>query len=70
MRVAIVLFNLGGPESLEAVEPFLTNLFSDPAILRVPRKEIGRYPVGVRDVDVPTGQRASERAARMNARAG
>ena len=35
-RVAIVLFNLGGPDSPEAVGPFLRNLFSDPAILRVP----------------------------------
>lgn len=35
-RVAIVLMNLGGPDSLEAVQPFLFNLFSDPAILRVP----------------------------------
>ena len=35
-RVAIVLFNLGGPDSLEAIRPFLLNLFSDPAILRVP----------------------------------
>jgi len=36
MRTAIVLFNLGGPDRPEAVEPFLRNLFSDPAILRVP----------------------------------
>jgi ferrochelatase len=36
MRVAVVLFNLGGPSSLEAVEPFLFNLFNDPAIIRVP----------------------------------
>ena len=36
MKVAIILFNLGGPDSLEAVGPFLRNLFSDPAILRVP----------------------------------
>ena len=36
MKVAVVLFNLGGPDSLDAVEPFLANLFSDPAILRVP----------------------------------
>jgi ferrochelatase len=35
-KVAIVLFNLGGPDSLAAVWPFLRNLFSDPAILRVP----------------------------------
>jgi ferrochelatase len=35
-RVAIVLFNLGGPDRPEAVEPFLFNLFSDPAIIRAP----------------------------------
>jgi ferrochelatase len=35
-RVAVVLFNLGGPDSPAAIEPFLRNLFSDPAILRVP----------------------------------
>jgi ferrochelatase len=35
-KVAIVLFNLGGPDSPEAIRPFLLNLFSDPAILRVP----------------------------------
>jgi ferrochelatase len=36
LRLAVVLFNLGGPDSLEAVEPFLRNLFSDPAILPLP----------------------------------
>ena len=36
-RVAIVLFNLGGPDAPESIRPFLTNLFTDPAILRVPR---------------------------------
>lgn len=35
-RVAIVLFNLGGPDRPEAIRPFLLNLFRDPAILRVP----------------------------------
>lgn len=35
-KLAIVLFNLGGPDSPQAVWPFLLNLFSDPAILRVP----------------------------------
>jgi len=35
-RTAIVLFNLGGPDGPAAVEPFLRNLFRDPAILRVP----------------------------------
>jgi protoporphyrin/coproporphyrin ferrochelatase len=36
MKVAIVLFNLGGPDSLDAVQPFLRTLFSDPAISGVP----------------------------------
>jgi ferrochelatase len=35
-RVAIVLLNLGGPDKMESVYPFLLNLFLDPAILRVP----------------------------------
>jgi ferrochelatase len=36
MKVAVVLFNLGGPDGPEAVEPFLRNLFSDPAIIALP----------------------------------
>lgn len=35
-RIAVVLFNLGGPDAPESVRPFLVNLFTDPAILRVP----------------------------------
>src|SRR6266511_1875645 len=35
-RVAVVLFNLGGPDSLQAVEPFLFNLFNDEAIIGLP----------------------------------
>jgi ferrochelatase len=35
-KVAIVLFNLGGPDRPQAIKPFLLNLFRDPAILRVP----------------------------------
>jgi ferrochelatase len=31
-RIAVVLFNLGGPDKLESVKPFLFNLFYDPAI--------------------------------------
>lgn len=37
MKLAVILFNLGGPDSLDAVEPFLTNLFSDPAIIGLPK---------------------------------
>ncbi|HEY7899722.1 MAG TPA: ferrochelatase, partial [Caulobacteraceae bacterium] len=35
-RLAVVLFNLGGPDRLEAVRPFLRNLFADPAIIDLP----------------------------------
>lgn len=35
-KIAVVLFNLGGPDRPEAIRPFLLNLFRDPAILRVP----------------------------------
>lgn len=35
-RTAVVLFNLGGPDGPAAVAPFLFNLFSDPAIIRLP----------------------------------
>lgn len=35
-RVGVVLFNLGGPESLDDVEPFLYNLLMDPAFLDLP----------------------------------
>lgn len=36
MKTAIVIFNLGGPDSLEAIEPFLFNLFSDKDIFNLP----------------------------------
>jgi len=35
-RVAVILFNLGGPDRPEDVQPFLFNLFNDPAIIRLP----------------------------------
>ena len=35
-RIAVVLFNLGGPDNLKAVQPFLFNLFFDPAIINLP----------------------------------
>ena len=43
MKKAIILFNLGGPDKLENVEPFLFNLFYDPAILNLP--SFIRYPL-------------------------
>jgi ferrochelatase len=41
-RVGIVLFQLGGPDTLEAIEPFLYNLFCDPDIIDFPFARIGR----------------------------
>jgi len=35
-RSAVVIFNLGGPDSPDAIEPFLFNLFNDPAIIGLP----------------------------------
>ena len=37
-NVAVIICNMGGPDNLEAVKPYLTNIFQDPAILS--------YPVG------------------------
>jgi ferrochelatase len=44
-RVGVVLFQLGGPDSLAAVEPFLYNLFCDPDIIDFPFSRIGRRPL-------------------------
>ena len=35
-QIGLLLFNLGGPDSLESVEPFLINLFSDRDIIELP----------------------------------
>ena len=43
-KTAVVLFNLGGPDSLEAVQPFLENLFNDPDIFKLPfQKTLAKY---------------------------
>jgi ferrochelatase len=44
-RIGVVLFQLGGPDSLEAIEPFLFNLFCDPDIIDFPFARIGRRPL-------------------------
>jgi protoporphyrin/coproporphyrin ferrochelatase len=43
MRRAVVLMNLGGPDSPQAVRPFLYNLFNDPAIITLPA--VLRHPL-------------------------
>lgn len=41
-RPGVLLFNLGGPETLEDVRPFLFNLFSDPEIIRIKNNSLRR----------------------------
>jgi ferrochelatase len=41
-RLGVVFFQLGGPDTLEAIEPFLFNLFCDPDIIDFPFARIGR----------------------------
>jgi len=45
MRVGVVLFQLGGPESIQAIEPFLYNLFCDPDIIDFPFARVARRPL-------------------------
>jgi protoporphyrin/coproporphyrin ferrochelatase len=45
VRIGVVLFQLGGPDSPEAVEPFLYNLFSDPDIIDFPLARLAREPL-------------------------
>jgi len=44
-KIGIVLFQLGGPDSLEAVEPFLMNLFLDPDIIPLGAAGFLRWPI-------------------------
>jgi ferrochelatase len=57
-RVAVVLFNLGGPDKLSSVRPFLFNLFVDPAIIGLPA--IVRYPLAA---VIATGRARSSRVS-------
>ncbi|MGH9704751.1 MAG: ferrochelatase [Candidatus Acidiferrales bacterium] len=44
-KIGIVLFQLGGPENLQSVEPFLYNLFCDPDIINFPGAWLARKPL-------------------------
>ena len=41
-KIGVVLFQLGGPDSLDAIEPFLYNLFRDPEIIDFPLAKLAR----------------------------
>ena len=45
MKLGVILFQLGGPDSLEAIQPFLYNLFCDPDIIDFPFARIARQPL-------------------------
>ena len=49
-RSAVVLLNLGGPDSLQAVRPFLCNLFSDPDIFKLPLARFTQKPFALLDI--------------------
>jgi ferrochelatase len=44
-KIGVVLFQLGGPDSLDSIEPFLYNLFCDPDIIDFPFARIARQPL-------------------------
>ena len=45
MKIGVVLFQLGGPDSPQSIEPFLYNLFCDPDIIDFPFARIARQPL-------------------------
>ena len=45
VKLGVVLFQLGGPDSPQAIEPFLYNLFCDPDIIDFPFARIARQPL-------------------------
>jgi len=44
-KIGVVLFQLGGPDTLAAVEPFLYNLFCDPEIINFMGAGLARKPL-------------------------
>ena len=46
LKTGILLLNLGGPDSLDAVRPFLIRLFSDREILKLPGGPLGQFFIG------------------------
>ena len=60
----MVLFQLGGPDSLQAIEPFLYNLFSDPDIIDFPFAPLTR-PTLARLISSRRAKRVQEHYARI-----
>ena len=66
-KIGVVLFQLGGPDSLEAVEPFLYNLFSDPDIIDFPLARLSR-PALARLIAARRAKRVRPRYAKIGGR--
>ena len=66
MKKAVILFNLGGPDKIENVKPFLFNLFNDPAILNLP--SFIRYPLAklISNRRTPTAKKIYEELGRSS----
>ena len=65
--IAVVLFQLGGPDSPEAIEPFLCNLFSDPDIIDFPFARLAR-PTLARLIASRRAQHVRQHYARIGGR--
>src|SRR5712664_1493397 len=57
-KISVVLFQLGGPDSSSAVEPFLYNLFCDPDIIDFFGAWFARRPLAHPDADRAAGPRS------------
>jgi len=62
--IAVVLFQLGGPDSLAAVEPFLYNLFRDPDIINFPGSFLARKPLA-KLISTTRSKKVSQRYAEI-----
>ncbi|NBX66729.1 MAG: ferrochelatase [Proteobacteria bacterium] len=62
-HIAVVLFNLGGPDKKESIKPFLFNFFMDPNIIRAPK--IVRYGVATLISILRTRKQAGESYAKL-----
>jgi len=59
VKTAIIMMNMGGPESLDNVEPFLYNLFMDPDIIDIPLGRLFR-PLIARKIAKSRASKAKE----------
>eukprot|EP00195_Chlamydomonas_chlamydogama_P010576 CAMPEP_0202902352 /NCGR_PEP_ID=MMETSP1392-20130828/16804_1 /ASSEMBLY_ACC=CAM_ASM_000868 /TAXON_ID=225041 /ORGANISM="Chlamydomonas chlamydogama, Strain SAG 11-48b" /LENGTH=441 /DNA_ID=CAMNT_0049589101 /DNA_START=343 /DNA_END=1668 /DNA_ORIENTATION=+ len=59
-KVGVLLLNLGGPDSLEDVQPFLYNLFADPEIIRLPKPVKFLQPFLAQAISMSRAPKSSE----------